>query len=192
MQKFPSMPLGLLDYCVEENKHSCASAVRAYPWLGVCDSDEADKDRKWLRFGGGGGGGGGEAEPDRKLPAPGCWGEGQREGAYFGSNIRENSLESLEIATCCHLGEQVSRSEAWAAQQQSAWWILRLDQQLAAAASPESGHFSLIRGRFQFVEKQNDWVWLWVSTESNFKRHSPQDSAWPGSVSSCPVCPPFI
>lgn len=63
------MPLGLLDYCVVEKKHSSVSAVRAYPWLSVCDSDEADKDRKWLRFGGGGGG---EAEPDRKLPAPGC------------------------------------------------------------------------------------------------------------------------
>lgn len=57
------------------------------PWLLVCDSDEADKDRKWRSEGGEQSQTGRSRLTDIELRVS--------EEAYFGSNFPENSLESF-------------------------------------------------------------------------------------------------
>lgn len=89
VQKCPSMPQGLLNYCIQgkKKKHCCVWAGSVSPWLLVCDSDEADKDRKWRSEGGEQSQTGRSRLTDIELRVS--------EEAYFGSNFPENSLESF-------------------------------------------------------------------------------------------------
>lgn len=154
-------------YQLWERSHGCQSVIRM----------------KLTKTGSGwdlGGRGGGEAEPDRKPPTPGCWVEGQREGAYFGSKF---SREFTGIPGNCQLLPSWGKGQSFRGLSSAATAcfvdLCARTSQLAAPVLSKSGYFSLIRGLFKFLEKQNDWVWLWVSTESNFNRQSTRFSLTP-------------